>query len=725
MVAAFLAAAYWFAWRPLPETSGSIRAPISAPGTITRDALGVPHIQAATWEDAIVLQGYAMAQDRLWQMDGMRRQAAGELSEVAGPVAIQSDDEARRLRLRRIAEEQAKALSPGDLAVLAAFARGVNAFIDTHRDRLPLEFSLLRYDPRPWTVRDSLLAGLEMYRTLTPSWRAEMIKQRMIAEGDRDKVEFLLPPRASGSPQPGSNAWAISGARSATGKPILSNDPHLEYSIPSPWYLVHLRAPGLDVAGATIVGLPAVIVGHNQRIAWGVTNLEFDVEDLYREQIDLESGRYLYQGQPQQATPERDMIAVRGQAPRGVLTWVTRHGPIFLVNDGRAYSMRWTAADVGPAGLTYPFLDLDRAGNWDEFRAVLARYAGPGQNFVYADVDGNIGSQVTGRLPVRKNCSGDVPVDGSAGECEWQGYIPFDRLPRSFNPESGIIASGNNDPFPADWKESEISGNFASPYRVRQVLNLLGSREKWKPEEMIGVQRDVYSGFHKFLADQVVAAFDRSKPSAAPLAEADNLLRNWNGQMEAGQPAPMIAVLVYEQLRKLAADRASTGSGEFYVSQMAPSAIETLLRERPQAWFPDYDALLMRCLTGAINAGVRLQGSNLSHWDYGEFLPLRIANPVEGRIPYIGRFFNLGPVPMRGSPNSVLQYTGRLGPSLRMTVDLANLDHSFINLVTGESGHRLSAHYRDQWNAYYKGSTFLMQFGKVDSKQMLIVNPSN
>jgi len=530
LLVAFLAAVYWFAWRALPQTSGEISAPIGGNATITRDALGVPHINAASWEDAIFLQGYAMAQDRLWQMDAMRRRASGELAEVAGAAVISSDQEARRFRLRRLAEQHEKTLTTEERAVFAAFARGVNHYVRTHRGRLPMEFTILHYDPRPWTVRDSILAGLEMYRFLTPNWRAELAKMHMLEQGDREKIEFLFPARTGGEPQPGSNAWAISGAHSATGKPILANDPHLEITMPSPWYLVHLQAPGLDVTGGSIVGLPTVIVGHNRRIAWGLTNLEFDVQDLYREQIDLQTGRYLYQGKAEQARLEREVIAVDGAQPQPATLWVTRHGPIFVNDQGQTYAMRWVAAE--PGGFAFPFLDVNRAGTWDEFRGAVARFAGPAQNFIYADVDGNIGYQAGGRLPVRKNCKGDVPTDGSAGECEWEGYVPFEQLPSAFNPVSGVIASANQNTFPLN-TPFKVNGNFAPPYRVQQIRDLLTSKPKWKSEEMISIQTDVYSAFHDFLAHQVVAAFDHQKPARQELADAvtsdhDTSLENWS-----------------------------------------------------------------------------------------------------------------------------------------------------------------------------------------------------
>ncbi len=706
LVIALLAGGYWYAWRPLAQTSGEISAPISAEAHIARDAQGTPHIQAASWQDALFLEGYAMAQDRLWQMDGMRRRAAGELAEVVGTAAVESDQEARRMNLRQIAEAQEKALKPEERAVMAAFARGINYFIETHRDRLPLEFTLLRYDPRPWSVQDCMLAGLEMYRALSNSWRGELLKQKMLATGERAKVEYLFPVRTGHEPQPGSNAWALAGSHAVSGKPILANDPHLEFSIPSPWYLVHLKAPGLDVTGAAIIGLPAVVIGHNDRIAWGVTNLQFDVQDLFREPAGVNM------------RVEQDAIAVKDAKLMPITTGLTKDGPLFLADGREQFALHWTAAEAG--GFSFPFLAIDQAHNWNEFRGALEHFGGPGQNFVYADIDGNIGYQAAGSLPIRKSCPGDVPAESA--DCAWAGFIPFEQLPSAYNPPAGMIVSANQNPFPADYPY-RVDGNFAPPYRANQIRALLGSRAKWKPEEMLRVETDVYSAFDQFVAQQVVAAFDAEKPTNPQTQEAVALLRQWNGQMEKGQAAPMLASLVYEQIRKRVAERAATGSGEIYQNYMAPSVIERLLRERPADWFPNYNVFLLRCLVGAIEEGQKIQGSKLSRWDYGQYQALQIVNPVEGRLPLIGSYFNIGRVAMNGAPTTVKQYTRRLGPSLRMIVDLADLDHSFANLATGESGQPLSSHYKDQWDAYYAGRSFPMQYGKVDAKNVLTVKP--
>jgi penicillin G amidase len=715
-----LGAGYWFAWRTLPETSGEITAPIAARATVVRDALGVPHISAASWEDAIFLQGYVTAQDRIWQMDGLRRLAAGELAEVAGPAALEQDRESHRLRMARIVEAQMKTLSPEARKIFSAYARGVNYFLETHRGRLPLEFTLLNYQPRPWRIEDTLLAALQMYRTLTTSWPEEIRKQHMLEKGDPQKVESLYPAGTGTEVAPGSNAWAISGAHTASGKPILAGDPHLEWSIPSPWYLVHLKAGDLDVTGASLPGIPAVILGHNRSIAWSVTNLEFDVQDLYREQINTQTGQYLVAGQPQQALLERDWIGVKGQKPIQADGWRTVHGLVFLNDEGKNYSLRWMAAETPVT--EFPFLALDKAASWEDFNQALRTYGGPGQNFVYADMNGNIGYHAAGMLPNRQGCRGDVPADGAKNDCVWNGFIPYDDLPQAFNPESGIIVSANQNPFPADYGY-EVNGGFAPPYRARSIRSVLGAKEKWRPEEMLAIQKDVYSPYLQSLARQTVEAWDKHPGSNPQVRAAAETLRNWNGQMEKKTAAPLIATLLDTELRKDVAKIAAPGAEGEYAARLAPVVIERLLRERPPAWSQDYDALLVNALAAAVAAGEKIQGSNVAAWDYGQWIQLELIHPVVGRLPVIGRYFDIGPVPMSGSSSSIKQTTQRLGPSLRMVVDLGNLDQSQANLVTGESGHVLSKHYKDQWSAYYGGASFPMQFDKVDAKDTLVINP--
>jgi len=710
---------YWFGWRPLPQTEGMVRAPIGARATVARDSLGVPHIAAASVDDALFLQGYVTAQDRLFQMDAMRRLASGELSEVVGAATLESDREARLLRLRRLSEQHRETLSPEDRATMAAYARGVNFFLETHRGRLPLEFTLLRYDPRPWTVADSIAIALQMFHTLTRSWKAEKRKHDMLEGGERVKVDSLFPVDGGGTFVPGSNAWAVSGTRTATGRPLLASDPHLEYSFPSAWYMVHLKAPGLNVSGVSVPGLPGVLIGHNERIAWGITNLPFDVQDLYFEKLDLRTGRYAFRGREEQARPERESVRVKGGRAVEMLIWVTRHGPVFLQEGNRTFTLRWIAAE--PGFFQYPFLDIDRATNWREFRSALSRFAGPGSNFVYADAEGNIGYKAAGKFPIRRKYRGDEPVDGSSGEFEWEGFIPFEELPWVLNPASGIIVSANQNPFP-DGYPHPVSAIFAAPYRARRIRARLETRRDWRIADMLQLQMDVYSPADHFISRQVVEAHGHRGMKGGAIAEAVSLLRDWDGQMSTG-PAPMIAALVREHLETAVADRACPGKGLIYEHETSPAVLERLLRERPKDWFGDYDQLLLRSLADAMEEGQRIQGRDLRKWDYGRYNRVFLPNPVAGRLPLVGRYLHVGPAPMSGSPTTVKQITRRHAPSMRMVIDFSDLDRSVQNIAIGQSGQVLSRHYRDQWDAYYRGYSFPMQFRRVEAGEILTFLP--
>jgi penicillin amidase len=724
--AAVLAGLYWYVWRPLPQRSGSVAAPVSAPATVSFDTLGVPHIKASSQEDAFIAQGYVTAQDRLWQMDSSRRLAGGNLAEIIGPRALDLDRESRQLRLRRIAEDGYTRLAPEDRAAFAAYALGVNQFIATHLNNPPVEFTLLGYQPRPWSAVDCLLVCLNMYRSLTNTWKNDLIKRSMLADGDAAKVNFLFASRSGDEPLPGSNGWAIAGSRTASGKPILSNDMHLEYSLPGVWYMTHLDAPGLDVSGVSLPGVPGVVVGHNQRIAWGITNLGFDVQDLYLEKLD-DAGRYLFHGQLEQARQEHELISVKGQRPVETTVWVTRHGPILIADGTERISLRWTAAE--PGFLQYPALDIDRAQNWQQFTAALMRWTGPGSNFVYADVDGNIGYHAAGKLPRRHGFAGDLPLDGSSGNFEWDGYIPFDELPSAYNPPGGIIATANQNPFPSDYPYP-VNGNFAPPDRAIEIRNLLSARTGWRAQDMLAVQTDIFCAFDKFLAAQVVAAYDRRGSRNPALDPSVALLRAWDGRMDKDQAAPFLISLLYQHVRTSVAESASPGKGQLYEYAMGPAAIRKLLRERPGGWFRDYDATLLRALVDAVDEAKRIQGPNAIRWKYGAYLRVEIDHPVlhaaMERIPAIGKFldiFEIGPVPMSGSSTTIKQTTRLLGPSMRMNADLGDWDRSELNVLIGQSGQPFSGHYKDEWDDYYNGRSYPMQFKNVRARNRLELRP--
>lgn len=721
------AAFYWVLYRALPKTSSTIETQVTQPVEVRRDDLGVPHIKARTIDDAWFVQGYTAAEDRMFQMDGLRRLASGELAEVFGASLLDSDRDARRLRMRRVAEQIYTEMADSDKSAFAAYARGVNAYIESHHGRYGVEFTLIGYDPRPWSVVDSVLCGLQMFRTLATNWKTKLIKQQMLRGGEPDKVNFLFPYRTGGEfmpggdTQPGSNAWAVSGAHSATGKPLLSGDMHLEFSIPGIWHMDHLEAPGMNVTGVSLPGMPGIIAGHNDRIAWSETNLGFDVQDLYIEKIDLRTGQYLYQGKVEHARAEREVIAVKGRGVEEVTTWITRHGPVFEAANGQVMTLRWVAAEPGVFQNIFP--DIDRARSWDEFRHAISRYGGPGQNFVYADVDGNIGYQAGGKLPIRRTYAGDVPVDGPSGNFEWDGYVPFDELPRAYNPPGGFVVTANQNPIPPDYPY-HVSGTFAAPYRSRQILDMLrAGGNKLKPEDSLRIQKDVYSGFNKFLARQLAAAYADRKGTNKVFDSAIAMLATWDGQMDAERPEPLITNLTYQYLRKAIAERASPGNGGIYELQIATAVVERILRERPAGWFGNYNELLLRCFADGMEEGQRMQGGDPSRWKWGRNMFLNVANPVVGRVPVVGTYFNIGPVPMSGGATTVKQTTTRLGPSERMNASTGDWDASLMNLPIGESGHIASWHYSDEWKAYYSGRSFPMQFNKVDAKNTVTFVP--
>ncbi len=724
-------AIYWLAVRPLPQTSGRLTAPIHAKGFIRRDGRGNPHIEASSWQDALFLQGYATAQDRLWQMDSLRRFAAGELAEVFGPGALAVDQRSRRMRMRALAEADLLRLRPIDREAFSQYARGVNYYIDTHRGNYSLEFSLPghAYDPRSWSLTDSMLIGLVMFRDLTDNseyeWSKSVLLSRAGAVPDGPaRIQFLFPSPEGQALSPGSNAWAISGAHTVTGKPMLANDMHLSYGVPSTWHLVHLKTPEFEVAGTALPGVPFVITGHNRQIAWGVTNLGTDVMDLYAEQLDERTGRYQFAGHLEQAQLDRQFIGVRDSKPVPMNIWVTRHGPVVLTDKGRSYTMRWAAAD----GFGFPFLDLARAQDWNSFRQAVSIFWGPGQNFVYADGVGNIGYQAAGRIPIRGDGSQafatDTPLDGAAGNAEWTGYVPFEKMPSVLNPPSGIIATANQNPYPPDFP-FPAPGRYDDAYRVNQIRSRLLARNKLQVSDLQAIQKDVYSAYDLFLARQIMRLATH-KDADNSVREAAQVLKGWNGQMDGNLAAPLICELFSNELRSGLVDASvAANDPEKPAILPRPSRIQQLLRTRPPGWVEgnDWDRMLLRNLTRALASGRKEQGSPIAKWKWGQFLQWNFEHPVGKQLPLVSEFFDIGPVPMSGSGTTVKQTTRTLGPSERLVVDFSKFDNSTLSIPVGESGMVASKHYKDQWPAYYVGKSFPMEWNKVSAAEVLEVQP--
>jgi penicillin amidase len=768
--------------------------------TVRRDERGIPYLEAANEQDLYFAQGYVMASDRLWQMDLLRRTARGELAEIFGKALLEEDKRHRTYGFARLSEQIATNL-PNDegRTMTEAYARGVNAFIASCDEKaLPIEFRILRYKPREWTVADSVSISLLMDESLSTTWPADVLRaafsdlppekfnrlfpefskldtpvvgsDQMRANGANAKAANDLANQSASSAAissreilqqammsealmkrslsrlgldaeelAASNNWVISGKRTTSGKPLLANDPHLSPSVPSIWYLVHLSAPGLRVAGVTIPGFFGVIIGHNDRIAWGMTNLGPDVQDLYSEKFDSENPRrYLTPAGWQEADIRREEINVR-KAPTDPATeavaldvTVTRHGPVVLEKGGARYALRWTIFDPKIASLKTFYL-LNRAKNWREFTAAVKTFSDATQNFVYADADGHIGYYGAGFIPMRKSGDGSRPYDGSKDDGEWTGYIPFDKLPHVFDPPSGMIVTANARIVGRDYPY-HLTHGWSVPYRQKRINDLLAAKSKLTIDDFRAIQGDVYAIGGKMFAQEVVKLFGNHAGGDDKFKATLKLLAEWDGRVTADSKA---ALMIYA-MRDLFFTHVLAGAvGEErarqYRWQNSQTTIDYLITERPNDWLPkgyaNWQDYLRACESEARADLTKKLGADESKWKFGELAQIKFAHPLAA-APMIGEKFKIAPFPQQGNG-----YSGGLGPtvnvgptvSMRMIVDLSNLDNSQHGITLGESGDPASPHYKDQlddWrNVTPRVFPFTAEAVKKAAKQMLTLMP--
>jgi penicillin amidase len=496
---------------------------------------------------------------------------------------------------------------------------------------------------------------------------------------------------------------------------------HLGHNMPNLWYEAHLRSGALDVAGVTLPGMPYVIVGHNQRIAWGFTNVGPTVTDVYIETFNAQGA---YQTPSGWVQPEHrvEVIHVKGKPDVNVDVLVTRHGPIvteFVPGESRKLALRWTLYD----NIRSPFFHADTAQNWQQFRQAFSELDAPGQNVVYADVDGNIGYQTTGKVPIRASGDGSLPVDGSDNAHEWTGYIPFEKLPSVFNPPSGIIGTANSRISPDGYAYS-ISAEWEAPWRTDRIYRVLSSGRKFSPADMLGLETDIYSELDRFVADKLVEAIEhgKAKPVSLRAHTAIDILRDWNGQMSANSAAPTIASHAREELMRLLlepklgaapAEGSDTGlNWKSYHWMMETVWLENVLRQQPSRWLPSGFANYDELLATAVEATVKDAPDEIASWRWGPEHTVTIQNPVLGKIPMVRRWAGPGIQPQSGSEYTVKAAGRDYGPSERFTANLADFDSSTLNVVTGNSGNFLSPNYMEQWRAWYTGYTFMLPFSK-------------
>ncbi len=752
-------------WRSIPPLGGEAALPgLEAPVSVALDALGVPHIVATSDADALRALGYLHARDRLWQMEVQRHAAEGRLAEMLGPAAVPSDRYLRTLDIPHAAARSLERMAPATRALLEAYAEGVHRAMSRPPRGRPPELLVLRHRPEPWTALHSaevarLMAwdlaagdgelalaraasrvGLERVRELFPTYpesaavilargtgtwsartgRGEGGRSRertgrdalpgvVLAEADLPEVPALARAVLAGAGMaPASNAWVVGPARSRSGKPLLANDPHLELRAPALWYLAALESPGLRVAGATIPGLPGVILGRNRRIAWGLTNIELDDVDFVIERLSADSARVLSSEGWQPVEVVRDSIRVRGAGAVPFTLRRTGHGPLVATRreitgaaaDGevRAVSMRWTGHD--PSDELSAVLGVNRAGDWEAFLAALASWKTPEQSWIYADVDGNIGYAAAGAVPVRRGGRGLLPTPGWTDEGRWERYLDFDELPRALNPAEGFIVTANHR-IVGDEYPHPLEARWAAPWRAERIRELLRSGGPFAADDLRRIQMDTLDGFARSAKDLAARAADAIGRGA--LAQR---LRGWDGTVGADRTEPTLFYVWYRALQRL------TFEDELGGTYFPGSPFQAWLRAGASRWFDDVRtppvedlaALAARAMSEAAPLADTRWGS--VHTTLGEHVLGDVA-PLKGLLR-----LNVGPRARAGSLYTVnVGDFGRLSPpfvnthaaSFRQVVDLAAPEEAGVILTTGQAGHPLSRRYRDQVERWWRG----------------------
>jgi len=773
--------AIWFVRRPWPQTDGAIDvAGLSAPVEVIRDEWGVPNLYAANEHDLFFAQGYVHAQDRLWQMEFNRHVSGGSLAELFGRPLLADDKGLRAFGLRRAAERDLALMTPATRGILEAYAAGVNAYVAGHRSRLPVEFSILGVDPKPWTPVDSIAWGKLIALSFGQNHVQEEIRARLAAKVGIEAARQLMAPYpdsgaviirpeaggygaradsgravhpllASYLGEPvmarGSNNWVVHGSRTATGRPLLANDTHLGLNMPSEWYENGLHAGRFDVAGFSFPGVPLVLIGHNRRIAWGISNMCGDTQDLFVETMN--DRRQVKVGDEwRDAEIVKETIDVKGGKPETAEVVITPQGPI--VNEADELqgmppmALRWTIAE--PSRLFDSLAAYNLAQDWASFRRALSLWTAPTLNFVYADVDGNIGYQGAGLIPIRAaGQDGLFPVPAGAPDRDWKGFLPFDQMPSLYNPAAGFIVTANNKVV-ADSYPHLIGHDYADPYRAGRITEVLQANSKVSLDDMRRLQADVYSQpaavLRPYLLAAVQPANDREK-------HALELVRAWDLRFTPESAAATIYFAWHSKLiPDIVADELGDDLAKAYRGSgfnETPMYIE-MMKTPASPWFDDVrtkdkvetrDDIIRRAFREAVaDLGTRL-GDDPAEWRWEKLHRAVFAHQPFGNsgIPPLIKLFNGTPVPLPGeaftveaqTPNRMNPYRVGFGVSQRMIVDLGDLARSLAVNSTGQNAQLFHRHRVDQTDLWSRNEYHPMLFGRdavaKAGKEKLVLRP--
>ena len=738
--------------RRLPTTRGRLVVPgVRRSVVIRRDRYGVPYIEAETDDDAWYALGFCQGQDRSFSLEMLLRAAHGTLCELVGPGALATDRLSRQLGFTRLAPKQLEVFHPDVRDRFEAFARGISDGVSKGRRRKAHEFTLLRSEPSEFEAVDLAAIYLLQSMALSANWDVELVRLRMLELDGPEALTLLDPPYPDWHPvstTPGisagpavdalardlaalvevvgvnraSNSWAVSPSKTATGRPILANDPHLVPTLPPHWYLAHVRTPTWGMVGATFAGLPAFPVGHNGHVAWGVTLGLADNSDLFLEEIG-EDGVSVREGSqfvPCEVIDET--ISVKDGPARRERVLITPRGPIVGqagTYDSLAVSIKATWLEALPVeGL----LETHRATTCEEFRQLFSKWPHISLNVAYADNYGDIGLQLAGQVPRRRSGYGTLPMPGWNSGSGWHdAFVPFDEMPHTTNPEPGFVASANNQPLPSG-QGPFLGVDWLDGYRASRIAEIVDARDDWNIENTAHAQLDTVSMPWREMREVVLAA----EPSTTEAEQALALLSEWDGAVEVDSVgATVFEFFLTEMIRRVAMAKAprswewAIGRSETPVHSLTLLSgrrvghLVNLLRNRPDGWSDvPLTKLIDDSLYSAITELRRSYGADPSGWNWGHIRPLTLKHPV-GRSRWLAPVYNLPPIPCAGDTNTVLQ-TGAdprnpagsplVCPSMRMVLDVGNWDENLFALPGGQSGNPLSPHYDDQFPLWARGA---------------------
>ncbi|WP_369436360.1 penicillin acylase family protein [Lysinibacillus fusiformis] len=737
----------WFMNKSKPIIEGDLSVSVlDQDVTVTRDDKGIPHILAESDADLYRAQGYVQAQDRLFQMDLARRQASGRLSEVIGEATINTDKHFLTFSLRDAAEKSLSAYDMESKQVLEWFAEGVNVFIAQAKENntLSYEFALLGYEPEEWSVVDSLTIGKYMAYDLGGNWNMLAFRHWALQNFDEEKAKELFikyPDNASSIIEAnienpvvvagqfnadllpnefnGSNNWVVSGDKTKSGFPILADDPHLGLSTPSIWYQMHLQSPEQNVSGVIFAGIPGIILGHNDDIAWGVTNVGPDVQDLYIEIPNPDNPtQFRYDGEWEQAEVREEAIKVKDGKTVDFDVVVTRHGPIMTdlafkdTEPSAQFSMQWTA--LQSTAELRAILGFNKANSWDDFEKALEDFKAPAQNFVFASKDGTIAYKANGEIPIRKQGEGQLPVPGDSSDYGWEGFIPWDELPTVVNPKEGFIATANNEVIGEEYPY-HITDFWAQPYRYERIKEVLKANDSLTVEDMMNLQMDQHNLYaREFLPDLLTSL--KAQDKDGQYAEVITLLENWDMVDAKESGAPLVFHTLMEQLQEvlfkdeMPLDMYDLMAGKYNIT-------DQLLRKayagENSAWIEQQggvDAAVYEAFEQSIALIENRFGTNASKWQWGGYHQLTFDHTLGSASPLLAAYFNAKKVPIGGSKVTVQAADDDMdgnvdhGASWRFVADVGDLSSAYHIVGPGQSGHVKSQWYQDQVKDWANGN---------------------